>query len=290
MSQPSICLPTSHSARLSESTNDVAALAVGQVHYSTILNDRGTIEDDCLVYRFADRIMMVVNASNIAKDLAHVEAHLPADGVTLEDQSSATSLLAVQGPRAAAVVGALADVPLDDLKSYWKRDGRVAGVPTILSRTGYTGEDGFELYFDREGSELLADVLRSLDAAGDPAQARASAAAWSAKSTDGHVMAPVWTLAAGFADRDGLTAETGGRARGYVRSETGAARRNGDPDPVRRRPAGRRHRPPHADPRVADDDGRVRGVGSVKPFEDTARLLVAHRVVGHQVMEVRHCK
>ena len=53
-------------------TNDVAALAVGQVHYSTILNDRGTIEDDCLVYRFADRIMMVVNASNAAKDFAHI--------------------------------------------------------------------------------------------------------------------------------------------------------------------------------------------------------------------------
>ena len=56
-------------------TNDVAALAMGQVQYSTILNDRGTIEDDCLVYRFADRLMMVVNASNMAKDLAHIVRH-----------------------------------------------------------------------------------------------------------------------------------------------------------------------------------------------------------------------
>ena len=56
-------------------TNDVAALAIGQVHYSTILNDRGTIEDDCLVYRFADKIMMVVNASNVAKDFAHIARH-----------------------------------------------------------------------------------------------------------------------------------------------------------------------------------------------------------------------
>jgi aminomethyltransferase len=136
--------------------NDAAALAVDQAQYTAMVDERGGIIDDCVVYRLAEeRWLMVVNASNIAKDLAHVEAHLPADGVTLEDQSEATSLLAVQGPRAAAVVGALADVPLDDLKSYWKRDGRVAGVPAILSRTGYTGEDGFELYFDRAGSEAV---------------------------------------------------------------------------------------------------------------------------------------
>src|ERR1044071_6971868 len=81
-------------------TNDVAALAVGQVHYSTILNDRGTIEDDCLVYRFADHIMMVVNASNAAKDFAHISKQLPKFKATLEDVSDATALLALQGPKA----------------------------------------------------------------------------------------------------------------------------------------------------------------------------------------------
>src|SRR5438067_11102968 len=66
-------------------TNDVAALAVGQVHYSTILNDQGTIEDDCLVYRFADHLMMVVNASNADKDFKHISKHLPKFKATLED-------------------------------------------------------------------------------------------------------------------------------------------------------------------------------------------------------------
>src|SRR3954466_14571685 len=85
-------------------TNDVAALAVGQVHYSTILNDRGTIEDDCLVYRFADKVMMVVNASNIAKDYAHIARHAARFGVTIEDVSDSMGLLALQGPRAAGIL------------------------------------------------------------------------------------------------------------------------------------------------------------------------------------------
>src|SRR6476646_6120594 len=85
-------------------TNDVAALAIGQVHYSTILNDRGTIEDDCLVYRFADRIMMVVNASNGAKDFAHISRHAATYAVRLEDASDEMGLLALQGPKAAEIL------------------------------------------------------------------------------------------------------------------------------------------------------------------------------------------
>src|SRR6185503_13729921 len=85
-------------------TNDVAALAVGQVHYSTILNDRGTIEDDCLVYRFADKIMMVVNASNAEKDFAHIARHADSFGVQLHDASDEMALIAVQGPRSAAIL------------------------------------------------------------------------------------------------------------------------------------------------------------------------------------------
>jgi aminomethyltransferase len=140
--------------------NDAASLAVDQAQYSAMVNERGGIVDDCVVYRLADeRWLVVVNASNIAKDWAHVRAHLPPDGVKLMDDSDATTLLAVQGPRAAAVVGAIADVPLDDLAFYWKRDGRVAGVEAVISRTGYTGEDGFELYFDRSGSEAVWSAL-----------------------------------------------------------------------------------------------------------------------------------
>ena len=131
-------------------TNNVAALAVGQVHYTTILNDRGTIEDDALVYRFADRIMMVVNASNAAKDFAHIERHANTFGVTLRDASDEMALLAVQGPKAAAVLQTLTKADLSSIRYYHFIEGAVAGHPAIISRTGYTGEDGFELYVENE--------------------------------------------------------------------------------------------------------------------------------------------
>src|SRR3954468_22893061 len=131
-------------------TNDVAALVVGQVHYSTILNERGTIEDDCLVYRFADHLMVVVNASNAAKDFAHISKQLPKFKATLEDVSDDMSLLALQGPKAASILQPLTRTDLASIKYYHFAEGEVGGLPTIISRTGYTGEDGFELYFDNE--------------------------------------------------------------------------------------------------------------------------------------------
>lgn len=140
-------------------TNDVAALVIGQVHYSTILNDRGTIEDDCLVYRFADRIMMVVNASNIAKDLAHISRHAARFGVTIEDVSDDMGLLALQGPEAAKILQTLTQTDLSTIKYYHFTEGEIAGMPMIISRTGYTGEDGFELYHNVKYSTRLWDVL-----------------------------------------------------------------------------------------------------------------------------------
>jgi aminomethyltransferase len=145
-------------------TNDVAALAIGQVHYSTILNERGTIEDDCLVYRFADRVMMVVNASNVAKDYAHVTQYADRFGVTVDDVSDETGLLALQGPLAAKILQPLTSTDLSKIGYYHFAEGSVAGMPMIISRTGYTGEDGFELYHDVQYSERLWDVLM---AAGD---------------------------------------------------------------------------------------------------------------------------
>ena len=140
--------------------NDAAALAVDQAQYSAMTRDDGGVIDDCVVYRLADeRYLMVVNASNIAKDWAHVMAHLPADGVEVVDRSDEITLLAIQGPRAIEVVAPLAEVPVADIPYYWKRDGRIAGVETIVSRTGYTGEDGFELYFDRAHSEAVWDAI-----------------------------------------------------------------------------------------------------------------------------------
>lgn len=130
-------------------TNDVAALSVGQAHYSTILNERGTIVDDCLVYRFPDHLMMVVNASNKDKDLAHISTYMDRFDCSIEDVSDTIALLALQGPRAQEVMAKYTDVHLDDIAYYHFVVATVAGVPgVILSRTGYTGEDGFELYFD----------------------------------------------------------------------------------------------------------------------------------------------
>jgi aminomethyltransferase len=145
-------------------TNDVSALAVGQVQYSTILNERGTIEDDCLVYRFADRIMMVVNASNATKDFAHIERHAAKFGVTLHDASDDMSLLAVQGPKAASIVQSLTDTDLSEIRYYHFVEGEVAGHRAIISRTGYTGEDGFELYIDDDAAVPLWNAVL---AAGD---------------------------------------------------------------------------------------------------------------------------
>ncbi|MFL5577316.1 MAG: glycine cleavage system aminomethyltransferase GcvT [Gemmatimonadaceae bacterium] len=141
-------------------TNDVAALAVGQVHYSTILNERGTIEDDCLVYRYADRVMVVVNASNREKDLAHVSRELGRFDATIEDVSDDVALLALQGPQAKDVLQPLTDVDLSAIKYYHFAEGTVAGIPNVLvSRTGYTGEDGFELYFDGGEGERMWRAL-----------------------------------------------------------------------------------------------------------------------------------
>ena len=101
-------------------TNDASALAVDQAQYSVICREDGGILDDCVVYRLAgEEYMIVVNASNVEKDREHVRAHLPGDGVDLEDRSQATALLAVQGPRALEVVAPLADVEVAELPFYW---------------------------------------------------------------------------------------------------------------------------------------------------------------------------
>jgi aminomethyltransferase len=143
-------------------TNDVAALAVGQAQYSTILHESGTVVDDCLVYRFADHLMMVVNASNKDKDLAHIDAYRSRFDCSIEDVSDDIALLALQGPGAQKVMARFTDVDLDDIAYYHFKVATVAGVPdVILSRTGYTGEDGFELYFDASRAvEIWNAIMR----------------------------------------------------------------------------------------------------------------------------------
>jgi len=140
-------------------SNDVPGMTVGQVHYTTILNERGTIVDDCLVYRFADHIMMVVNASNRAKDLAHILAHQGTFDCTVRDVSDDTALLALQGPLAQQLLQPLTTTDLDAIRYYFFTEGTVAGVPAVISRTGYTGEDGFELYFSAAHARTMWNAI-----------------------------------------------------------------------------------------------------------------------------------
>jgi len=140
-------------------SNDVAALQVGQVHYSGILTEQGTFVDDCLVYRYADHLMMVVNGSNKDKDFAHISQYLAKFDCTLEDVSDDIGLLAVQGPQAQEILAAMTPADLDAIKYYWFTETTVAGIPMTLSRTGYTGEDGFELYHSAKDSEKLWAAL-----------------------------------------------------------------------------------------------------------------------------------
>ena len=141
-------------------TNDVAALKPGQAQYSTILREDGTIVDDCLVYRAEDRVLMVVNGSNVDKDFAHVSRFVKDFDVTLDDISDKVALLALQGPQAAKLLQQHTSTDLSRIKYYEFTMGMVAGVEEVyISRTGYTGEDGFELYFPGEHAEKLWNAL-----------------------------------------------------------------------------------------------------------------------------------
>ncbi len=140
-------------------TNNVAKLEPGQIQYSTMLQDDGGIVDDLLVYRFDDHLMVVVNAVNLDKDYMWIEEHLEGD-VQLTDISDGITLLAVQGPRGEELVAELADREIRDVTYYNFREGKVAGVTAVISRTGYTGEDGFELYVNRRDSQQLWDGLQ----------------------------------------------------------------------------------------------------------------------------------
>jgi len=145
-------------------TNQVGSLAVGQALYSPMCRPDAGIVDDLLVYRYDDHYMVVVNAANLGKDFSWLAEHVPA-GVTLEDRSDETALLAVQGPRAGDVLrGHLPDAALE-LGYYRFTTGSLFGAPATLSRTGYTGEDGFELYFHPRHAEA---VWSGLVAAGKP--------------------------------------------------------------------------------------------------------------------------
>ena len=145
--------------------NDVTKLTPGRAHYSALLNEQGTYLDDLIVSRTgAEEFLVVVNAANAASDFAWI-AGQPHPDCTVEDVSSRYALLALQGPRAQAILQRLTSVDLPAIKYYRFDHGDVAGAPALVSRTGYTGEDGFELFVAPSAAAPLWDELLAVGGA-----------------------------------------------------------------------------------------------------------------------------
>jgi aminomethyltransferase len=139
--------------------NNAAKLIIGQAQYSGLMTAEGTFVDDLLVHKISDtHYLLCVNASNQDADFAHIVASNKFDAKA-ENTGSRYSQLAIQGPRAKEILQRLTPVPLDSIRYYHFTFGKVDGVECLIARTGYTGEDGFEIYFDPEFSEKLWNAL-----------------------------------------------------------------------------------------------------------------------------------
>ena len=175
-------------------TNDVTKLVDGQAHYSALTNENGGVVDDLLVYRFdQEKLLLVVNAGTTDKDWAWInkwsgdtpvpmsaehenslgggtadwDKSVPAPAVNLTNASSDYCQIAVQGPKAVGILQQLTETNLDEIKYYWFTTGHVDGVEAIISRTGYTGEDGFEVYADAKYAVQLWNKMLETGRYGD---------------------------------------------------------------------------------------------------------------------------
>lgn len=142
----------------SVTTNDPSSLAVGEIQYTCLTNEQGGIIDDILVYRTENGFLLVVNAANTAKDWDWIKGRLQ-PATELKDLTSDLALIAVQGPLSAPLVEETLGISVEDIKNYTFIETEYQGSPLLLSRTGYTGEDGFELYFPNAVAEQLWDDL-----------------------------------------------------------------------------------------------------------------------------------
>lgn len=141
-------------------SNDASKLVDGQAHYSALTTPEGTVVDDLLVYRFAaDNLLLVVNAGTTEKDWDWITSHRQHDSAQLKNVSSDYCQLALQGPDALGILARLTNLPLSEIKYYHFAEGQVDGVPAIVSRTGYTGEDGFEVYAAAGKAEQIWNKL-----------------------------------------------------------------------------------------------------------------------------------
>lgn len=141
--------------------NNVSKLEIGQAQYSAMCYEDGGIVDDLLLYRLPDSYLMVVNASNIEKDWQWLDQHKP-DTVQMENISDKTTLLAVQGQNSLQLLQKLTNVDLNHIEYYHFVEGKIDNAPMIISRTGYTGELGFELYMENQyGVQLWTKIMET---------------------------------------------------------------------------------------------------------------------------------
>ncbi|MGC6417285.1 MAG: glycine cleavage system aminomethyltransferase GcvT [Bradymonadia bacterium] len=143
-------------------TNDLERIADGQACYTAMCLPTGGIVDDLVIYRFSrQRLLICCNAANREKDFAWISENL--EGAVAEDHGDAYAQLALQGPAAAELLQKITDYDLSAIKRYWFAEAQVAGIETLVSRTGYTGEDGFELYCPADQGAALWDALFEAD-------------------------------------------------------------------------------------------------------------------------------
>ena len=144
-------------------SNDVTKLVDGQAQYTALTTPQGTVVDDLLVYRFSeDHLFLVVNAGTTDKDWEWIKSQHAGESVELKNVSAEYCQLALQGPDALSILQKLTDAPISEIKYYHFATGKVDGVDSIISRTGYTGEDGFEVYAAAsEGERLWNKILEA---------------------------------------------------------------------------------------------------------------------------------
>jgi aminomethyltransferase len=149
-------------------SNDVTKLIDGQAQYSALTTPEGTVIDDLLVYRFAeDHLLLVVNAGTTDKDWDWIKSHHGGENVELQNVSAGYCQIAIQGPDALSILQTLTAVPLNEIKYYHFREGEIDGVAAIVSRTGYTGEDGFEVYAAADKAEQIWNQILEAGNFGD---------------------------------------------------------------------------------------------------------------------------
>jgi aminomethyltransferase len=139
--------------------NAVGTMKPLQARYNLFCNDGGGTHDDTIFYRLDKGWLLVVNASNADKMWSHLNAHLPPAGVELENRHGKSALIAIQGPRSVEILQPHVELDLGSMRYYFCAEGQVNGVPAVIARTGYTGEDGFELFVDGNDAPGLWNAL-----------------------------------------------------------------------------------------------------------------------------------